>query len=442
MSNRPIWKEGIAFSTDKKATNLTVADDKTFDVLLYRYEIASLISYHLSLSSTGIINKDTSKSILKTLSELYFNVPFDLGNSEDVHSFVEESFIRVNNKAGPYLRTLLSRNDQSHTDIRLFTIDNLLELRMKLLKASLEVKSVTIDDSMIMPGFTHYRQAMPLSWLTYLDHVASVLLEEAGKILTVIEDLKELPLGYGSGFGSDVQLDWEEVANYLGMIKSVANPFHVASFRSLDEMRILDLLKEIMLRLSRISQDLIMWSSDDVGFIHLPLEYVTGSSLMPNKRNPDFLEMLEGYASQVLSDSLFTSEELISKSSGYHRDFQISKWKVMTSIKLVSQIVEYFGDLIKGIEFDRTRAKEILLNSSFATGYAANLVSSGVPWKEAYSRVGSMIVNKTSVPEYKIRSYENAKKEVIERELEETQTEIDDRNQRYSLLIKKAASME
>lgn len=442
MSDNPIWKGGLAFSPNKKANDLTVGDDKTLDVLLYKYEIISLIAYHLSLSETGLVSRNISREILKTLSEMYQLNPKDLGSSEDVHSFVEESFMKANQQAGAYLRTLLSRNEQSHTDIRLFSIDELLNLKIKLLEASFKVKSVKAKESMVMPGFTHYRQAMPLTWTTYLDYVSSVLLEGALRTSEIIDGLKELPLGYGSGFGNDILLNWEEVANSLGMRKSDSNPFHEASFRGLDEMRILDLLKEIMLRLSRIAQDLIMWSSDDVGFIHLPLEYVTGSSLMPNKKNPDFLEMLEGYASQVMSDSLFASTELISKSSGYHRDFQISKWKVILSIRLVGQIAENFGDLIYGINFDARRAREILLNSSYATGYAATLVSRGMPWKEAYTRVGSMIEKGSMIPEYKIRNYEHTKRTKIKNELEKTKKEIEKRKAQYSFLINRAVSFE
>lgn len=440
MSQNPIWKGGLAFSPRKKANDLTVAEDKTFDAMLYKYEMLCLMAYHLSLSKTNILDKNVSSEILSTLSSMYETNPSDLGSSEDVHSFVEESFARIDKKSSEYLRILLSRNDQSHTDIRLFSIDGLLDLKIKLLRASLQIKSKKTEKSMVMPGFTHYRQAMPLTWATYLDHLSSILLEEAQRISKVIEDLKELPLGYGSGFGNDIPLDWNIVAKLLGMRKSNLNPFHMASFRGLDEMRILDSLKEILLRLSRVSQDLIMWSSDDTGFIHLPMEFITGSSLMANKKNADFLEMLEGYATQLLSDSLFTSAELVSKSSGYHRDFQISKWKVLSSIKLVGKIVENFGDLVEGVNFDTEKAKKIILNSSYATGHAAKLVLSGMPWKEAYSRVGSMIQKGSVIPEYQVKEYKNTERRTINGELKKGELELEERNSCYSSLVKMAAT--
>jgi len=435
----PIWKGGIAFSKEKKALDLTIGDDKTFDSRLYRYEILSLTAYHLALAEISLLDREVSKQILNTLADLYNKEPSEIGQSEDVHSFVEESFLKRNENAGKYLRTLLSRNEQSHTDIRLFSIDSLLKIKISILEACLKISSVKTDPSMIMPGFTHYRQSMPVAWRTYLDHVSSTLLEEAMRISAVIDGLRELPLGYGSGFGNDLNINWQHVADSLGLKKSNANPFYVASFRGLDEMRILDLLKEITIRLSRIAQDLIMWSSDDAGFLDLPMEFVTGSSLMPNKKNPDFLEMLEGYANQVLSDSIFTSIEILSKSSGYYRDFQISKWKVMTSLDVVNKMIRNFGDLMSGIKFDIRRAKKILLNSSYATGYSANLVKEGIPWKDSYSRIGEMIIKGEKIPEYNVKEYSNNIEKFALVELENTKQELNERVETYSRLIKKAA---
>ncbi|WP_075057357.1 hypothetical protein [Thermogymnomonas acidicola] len=177
----------------------------------------------------------------------------------------------------------------------------------------------------------------------------------------------------------------------------------MASLRGgLDEIQVLDLVKDAFISMSRIAQDLIMWSSEEIGILRLPDDFVTGSSLMPNKRNPDFLEMVQGYASMVTSMAFGgASADLLSKSTGYHRDFQVPKWHAMEALLLLERAIPplFGGDLISRVQFDPQRARELVLNSTHATSYASSLVLGGMPWKEAYRSVGSMLAGGKRIPE-------------------------------------------
>ncbi|WP_188680364.1 lyase family protein [Thermogymnomonas acidicola] len=430
----PIWKGGLAHTDVKSGEDFTVGRDATYDLMLYRYEVLSLIAYHLALKDTGLIGDGLSDRTVKALRQVYGEEPRSLGGAEDVHTLVENMVSSIDAECGAVLRTLLSRNEQVHTDLRLFFVDHLLSASLVAADACIRVMGTRGEDG-DMPGYTHYRQAMPVKFSTYMDYVSRTLLSISERSLALADMLSECPLGYGSGFGSLSPVDRGSLAGMLCMRPGSENPLHMASLRGLDEIQVLDLVKDAFISMSRIAQDLIMWSSEEIGILRLPDDFVTGSSLMPNKRNPDFLEMVQGYASMVTSMAFGASADLLSKSTGYHRDFQVPKWHAMEALLLLERAIPLFGDLISRVQFDPQRARELVLNSTHATSYASSLVLGGMPWKEAYRSVGSMLAGGKRIPESPAPAFRPLDGHEVSSHRDMVSKKIEERKRRLSGLL-------
>ena len=400
-----IWGGGLSDEDSPLLENLMITEDNEADSYLIGYEILALISYHLELSKNNVIPEQESVELLSALLNLYGNNPTSVKGFEDVHSFVDSEINRATSY-GSDLRIFLSRNDQSHFDIRSFYLDQLLEMGQNLVQVSGTIKSRFENAEGFMAGYTHYRQAMPVSFKTYFDYLSGVFADLAEDCLLLYGKLSvSSPLGYGSGYGSPVPVDMEQVGKSLGFGGYYSNPMQGSFYRGLDDSEISFLLSKIMLSISRISQDLILYSSDEFNFLELPKGYTTGSSLMPNKRNPDFLEMLQGYAAEA-SGTLFTTfAVLANKGSGYHRELQLSKDKTMSFSIRTIKILKALIPLFEGINIDSSKARKLLKNPTYATMAAYEKFRAEGKWKDAYRFIGTMLKEGEPVAEYSPDSY-------------------------------------
>ncbi len=386
-----IWSGGASESSGPDISNIMSREDNSADQNLIQYEITGLIAYHLELSKSGVLPTKESKNILDALLKL-LNSDLQMGHKyEDVHSLVQEKVMEIT-PSGNNLRVFLSRNDQSHLDIRSFYLDSLLEISRRLAKISVTIHGIFGNASGFMPGYTHYRQAMPLAIATYFDYLASSFAELAENSYSLYEKFRQhCPLGYGSGYGSAIKVDLQSLSSKLGFYGYYKNPVHGASHRGLDEIDMASMENRIMVVISRLSQDFILFSSGEFGFLKLPDGFTTGSSLMPNKRNPDFLEMLQGYSSEsfgVLTSAIST---LMNKGLGYHREFQLSKDKIFFFTLRLLEILDSSNDMLRFVKFDSTRAQAMTENSTNATMNAFEMFSTGTPWKEAYAAIGNSV---------------------------------------------------
>ncbi len=242
-----------------------------------------------------------------------------------------------------------------------------------------------------MPGYTHYRQGMPVTFQTYLDFIKNIFVYNFNKINNTLNDLKELPLGYGSGFGSMSDVDFTEVASYLGMDKNIKNPLFSFMLYPDNYIMVMSTINSFLIDISRIFQDMIIFSGDEMKIIVLPPGYVTGSSLMPNKINPDFLEIFQGYAAKSVSLMNLLYSGIINKTTGYHRDFQVLKDEILPFMIELKSILNGFPDLFAGIKFNREASEKIIGNSIYATYNSKLNFNSSGNWKESYRAVGEMI---------------------------------------------------
>ena len=284
-----IWSGSASPEAGNDAYRVMLQKDISVDRYLVPYEILSLMAYNLYIYRKCSGNKENT---LKTLKELYglygrtINLNPDL---EDVHGNIEHLAIEETDGSAENMRMFLSRNEQVHTDVNFFLIDILIDYE-KLIYSTLQGIQ-KIKQNGVMPGYTHYRQGMPVTFQTYLDFIKNIFVYNFNNINKVLNELKELPLGYGSGFGSMSDVDFTEVASYLGMDKNIKNPLFSFMLYPDNYIIVMSAINSFLIDISRIFQDMIIFSGDEMKIIELPPGYVTGSSLMPNKVNPDFLDI-------------------------------------------------------------------------------------------------------------------------------------------------------
>ena len=392
-----IWNGGASEEGGEDLSDIMTAEDVQIDSLLLDYEVISLLAYQLQLRKESIISKDESDIILSGLWHLLDKEITIDPMVEDIHGFVEEYIKGNGGKAYKNLRIFLSRNEQSHIDIRSFYIDHLLRISNDLTTLSENMMMRKMDFKGVMPGYTHNRQAMPVMISTYFDYLSRIFLDISLYALDISKKFTLIsPLGYGSGFGSLSPINFSKVAKNLGFRSNAKNPMSGSFYRGIDDLDISIFLLRLMTFLSKISQDFINFSGGTNPFITLPDGFSTGSSLMPNKRNPDFLELVQGYASEAIGNCVSTATILMNKGTGYHREFQISKDKTIKFIILCEKILNHFHGFMMKFTLDEKRAFDSMENSINATAEAYSIFQTGKSWKDAYVTVGEII--KKNIP--------------------------------------------
>lgn len=388
-----IWSGGASGDADAGIDDIMVRDDNRIDGLFLEYEVQTLLAYQIQMMRQGLINKESSVKILSSLLELLRNGLEIRSDLEDVHGNVENFVLNRSGEAGRNLRMFLSRNEQIHTDIILFGKWKLLKIASSSVRIARALLKKRDEVKGQMPGYTHYRQGMVISLHSYFDYLASIFSKASEELLMESDNVERIPFGYGSGFGSPGDVDFRKVAELLGMKWDGDNPQYLALRRGMDEADLAYPLLKLLINVSRLSHDLIMFSGDEMPIFGLPDGFTTGSSLMANKRNPDFLEMIQGYTTEAVGKFNTLMHMIANKSSGYHRDFQVSK-KIMVEIfERVESILEPLPRFFQLISVDAEASKLIVKNSSHATANAKGIFRSGNTWKDAYAEVGRRILS-------------------------------------------------
>lgn len=393
-----IWSGSVSPEYNNNAYKIMLDKDINIDNNLIKYEILSLMGYNLNIYEKNLINKNDSIKILDELMKLYNKKIVLNSDLEDVHGNIENIVINDLNDSGKNLRMFLSRNEQIHTDVNFFLIDNLIDYEKIIYNTLLNLNDINYNG--IMPGYTHYRQAMPIKFKTYIDYIINIFVYNFNNINDVLSKLKELPLGYGSGFGSMSDVNFNDVASYFNMDKNIKNPLF-SSLKYIDNyIEVISNITDFLIDISRIFQDLIIFSGDEMKIIELPEGYVTGSSLMPNKINPDFLEIFQGYAAKSISLMNLIYNITINKTTGYHRDFQIIKDEILPFIIELKGILNGLPEFFKNIKFKNDVSEKILSNSIYATYNSKLDFNKNNDWKKSYKNTGNKIKNNEGLLSY------------------------------------------
>ena len=369
----------------------------TFDKRLFHEDVTGSIVHATMLAKQGILTEEERKSIVEGLTGILEDV--DDGTlaidetQEDIHSFVEATLIDRIGDAGKKLHTGRSRNDQVALDMRLYTrarvaeIDGLLK---KLLEAILDTMENNLDT--YMPGFTHLQKAQPITLAHHYGAYFEMFKRDRQRLSDIYKRMNYCPLGAGALAGTTYPLDREYTARLLhfegptlNSIDSVADRDYLIEF--------LSALSTIMMHLSRFSEEIIIWNSNEYQFVELDDAYSTGSSIMPQKKNPDIAELVRGKTGRVYGALMALLTTMKGLPLAYNKDMQEDKEMAFDAMDTAADCITLFTGMIQTMKFRKDRmAKSAMNGFTNATDAADYLVGKGVPFRDAHGIIGRLVL--------------------------------------------------
>lgn len=307
---------------------------------------------------------------------------------QDVHLAVERRLTEKLGDLGKRVHVCRSRNDQVAVDLRLYAKPRLLAAAAAAADLARTLLAFAKQHAKVpMVGRTHMQPAMPSSVGLWASAWAEGLLDDLTLLRAAYELNDQCPLGSAASYGVPVPIDRQLASDLLGFAKPVHNVLHANQTRGKVEAAILSALGQAMLTLSRLAQDLLLFTMPEFGYFRLPAEFTTGSSIMPQKRNPDVLELLRARAAKVLAHASLVAEILRAAPSGYNRDLQETKEPFMEGLELAISSLRILSPLVAGLEVDGAALRRAFGPEVFATDRALELVAGGAPFRDAYHAV-------------------------------------------------------
>lgn len=387
-----LWDKG--YSIDTVIEQFTVADDWKLDRDLVTADAASSIAHAEMLASIGIITPEERETLVGGLKEVIARSlagEFPLTREhEDCHTAIESFLTETCGEAGKKIHTGRSRNDQVQTALRVWMRSFLivgLESLGDLVTVLANFAEAHKDTP--MPGRTHMQIAMPSSVGLWAAAYAEELEDMAGQLLSVLSLVDQSPLGSAASYGVPLPLDREKTTRLLGFRKVQNNVLYANNSRGKFEAIITDSLDYVCLTLSKVAQDLILFSMPEFGYFSLPKELTTGSSIMPQKKNPDVLELVRSRSAQVTGASVQIKSIIRSLPSGYNRDFQDTKGPFMKAAHSSYHCIEVMRLCFEKLQVYPEALKKGFIPEIYATDKAIESVLSGKSFRDAYRTVGT-----------------------------------------------------
>lgn len=386
-----LWDKG--YELDKKIESYTVNNDHILDMKLIRYDITASIAHAKMLNEINILSGEEFSDISKGLNEILRLL--DEGNfeiklsQEDCHTAIEEFLTGFIGDAGKKIHTGRSRNDQVLTAIRLYEKHEIKLLTELIIEFNKNVDILIIaNKEIILPGYTHTRKAMPLPLKSWLGAFKNAMNDNLLTLNAAYEIVDNNPLGSAAGFGVPViKINKESTTENLGFKKYYDTDIYYQNTRGKIEATIISSLTSIMLDLNKLACDLIFYSIDESGFINLPSEICTGSSIMPQKKNPDVLELVRANYHYVLSEEIKVKTMCSNLISGYHRDFQLTKSSIINSFEITKNSLEVMSFVLSKIEFDISNIESKLTHELYAVEEVNKMLVSGISFRDAYKEI-------------------------------------------------------
>jgi argininosuccinate lyase len=388
------WGGRFTESTDAFVEEFTASI--RFDRRLYRHDIAGSIAHARMLAHVGIITNDEAATISAGLEDIQAEIErgeFDWSVAlEDIHMNIEARLIERIGETGKKLHTGRSRNDQVATDLRLYLrdeIDALCAVLNRLQTALVDVAEREADT--IMPGFTHLQVAMPISFGHHMLAWEAMLARDHERLLDCRKRVNIMPLGAAALAGTSFPIDRAYCAQLLGFDAPAGNSLDAVSDRDF-VIEFCAAASLIMMHLSRFSEELILWSSAQFNFIELPDRFCTGSSIMPQKKNPDVPELVRGKSGRVTGHLVSLLMLMKSQPLAYNKDNQEDKEPLFDSVDTLAGSLRVFADMVPAIEVNRT-AMAVAARQGFstATDLADYLVRKGIAFRDAHEIVGRAV---------------------------------------------------
>ena len=389
-----LWSGRFTAELDKIAEEFN--DSLPFDRTMYAQDIAGSIAHCKMLGACNIIPPADADTIVAALAEIKSDIDsgaLEVTGAEDIHSFVENELTRRVGDVGKKLHTARSRNDQVATDTRLYVrdcIDGTTALLKKLILALVDKASAEISTA--MPAYTHLQKAQPTTLGHYLAAYADMFLRDAARLKDCRKRVNVLPLGSGACVSTTFPIDRKYVADLLGFDGISENSLDGVSDRDF-AIEYLSCATQIMLHLSRINEEFVYWAGEEFGYISLPDEYSTGSSIMPQKKNPDVNELLRGKCGRVFGDLTTLITVMKGLPLAYNKDMQEDKEPLFDADKTVTLSLRVFTAFLEKVTFDRNRLLSAAAGGfSCATECADYLASRGIPFRTAHEITGKIVL--------------------------------------------------
>lgn len=390
-----LWGGRFTKETDKLVYNFNASI--SFDQKFYAQDIRGSIAHVTMLQKQGILTKEEKGSIIEGLKGIQADVEngtLEITDEyEDIHSFVEANLIDRIGDAGKKLHTGRSRNDQVALDMRLYTRDEiealdtllkeLLEVLLKLMKEHIET---------YMPGFTHLQKAQPVTLAHHLGAYFEMFKRDRLRMKDIRKRMNYCPLGAGALAGTTYPLDREYTAELLGFDGPTLNSMDSVSDRDyLIEM--LSAMSTVMMHLSRFCEEVIIWNSNEYQFVEIDDAYSTGSSIMPQKKNPDIAELVRGKTGRVYGALMSLLTTMKGIPLAYNKDMQEDKELVFDAIDTTKGCLALFTGMLRTMRFRKQRMEDSAKNGfTNATDAADYLVNHGVPFRDAHGIVGQLVL--------------------------------------------------
>jgi len=387
-----LWEKD--YSIDALLHAFTVGNDYQTDAKLVTADCTASIAHVSMLHHAGLLEESEAaelKRALKTLISQAESGEFVIKpEDEDCHTAIEQYLIERLGETGKKVHLGRSRNDQVQAALRLWGKDMLFQTMEAGFALSARLRRLAEKHIRVpMPGRTHMQKAMPSSVGLWAASYAEELLDESAHLFSVLELIDQSPLGAAASYGVPLPLDREYTARLLGFSRVQNNVLYANNSRGKFEGVIVDALEYIALTLSKIAQDLILFSMPEFGYFSLPDELCTGSSIMPQKKNPDGLELTRSRAALVSSCGTAIKHIIRSLPSGYNRDFQDTKEPFIQAAQHVILMIRVMDLTIEKLQVHEKVLGEACTSELYATDHAISLVKSGMSFREAYRQTGA-----------------------------------------------------
>lgn len=394
MSAR-LWDKGGA--PDVEVLRYTARDDWRLDQRLLAHDLRASIAHVRGLARIGVLAEGERDALVRELEALAAEDKAGAlrltEEDEDGHSAIEAALVARLGETGKKVHTGRSRNDQVLVAMRLYerdALDDLIALSGAGGRALLEL--ARREAATPMPGYTHLQRAVPSSFGYWAASFAEGLADAIDVLRAARALVDRCPLGGAAGFGVNLPLDREGVARELGFAGVAMSPLASQTSRGIVEATVLAAAWQALAIVRRLSWDLSLFAMSELGFVRLPDAYTTGSSIMPQKRNPDVVELMRA-ACAVVQGALAEVQAIVALPSGYHRDLQLTKGPTMRALDEALATMRLVPRLVEGLELDRGRMAAAISPECFATDRAVDLAVSGVPFREAYRQVAAEIAS-------------------------------------------------
>lgn len=400
-----LWDKGI--ETNKLVEQFTVGLDRQMDLYLAPFDVLGTMAHITMLQSIGLLEKSELDTLLAELKKIYAIA--EAGNLkieddvEDIHSQVELMLTRTLGDMGKKVHSGRSRNDQVLVDMKLYLryeVKQIFGLVSNLYNTLISLSNKHKDD--LMPGYTHLQVAMPSSFGLWFGAYAESLTDDLRLLSAAYQIINQNPLGSAAGYGSSFPLNRTMTTKLLGFSDLNYNVVYAQMGRGKTEQNLSFAMAALAQTLSRMAMDMCMYNSQDLGFVHIPDEFTTGSSIMPHKKNPDVWELVRGKCNRIKALPTDLTLTISNLPSGYHRDLQLLKEQIIPVITDLKDCLILAELMLKNTEIKKDIMSAQKYQLAFSVEVVNKLVLSGVPFRDAYKQVAYDIKEGKFKPETNI----------------------------------------